>query len=76
MGEVFSACMWLLAGFWDEAIPIDKGKRPKGISLFIYLFILYIFFNLFISLRLEERFENDEKSRRIFVKINQFQRHS
>lgn len=30
VGEVFSACMWLLASFWNEAIDTDKNKRPKN----------------------------------------------
>ena len=27
--EVFSACIYLLASFWNEAIEIDKNKKPK-----------------------------------------------
>ncbi|KRW98533.1 P-loop containing nucleoside triphosphate hydrolase [Pseudocohnilembus persalinus] len=30
VGEVFSACMWMLSGFWPEAIECDKLKRPKN----------------------------------------------
>jgi hypothetical protein len=28
--EVFAATMYLLASFWNEAIEIDKNKKPKN----------------------------------------------
>lgn len=27
---VFSSVVWLLAGFFNEAIDVDKNKKPKG----------------------------------------------
>jgi len=30
--EVFSSCIYLLAGFFPEAIEIDKNKKPKAID--------------------------------------------
>jgi dynein heavy chain len=30
--EVFSACIYLLASFWNEAIEIDKNKKPKAVD--------------------------------------------
>jgi dynein heavy chain len=30
--EAFEACSYLLAGFFPEAIEIDKNKKPKDIS--------------------------------------------
>jgi len=30
--EVFSATIYLMAGFWNEAIEVDKNKKPKAID--------------------------------------------
>ncbi len=30
MPEVFAACIYLLAGFWNECIEVDKNKKPKN----------------------------------------------
>lgn len=32
MPEVFAACMYLLAGHWNEAIEVDKNKKPKSVD--------------------------------------------
>ncbi len=30
--EVFAACMHLMAGHWNEAIDVDKNKKPKSVE--------------------------------------------
>jgi dynein heavy chain len=30
--DVFSATIWLLAGFFNESIDVDKNKKPKAVD--------------------------------------------
>lgn len=30
MPEVFASCSYLLAGFFNEGIEVDKNKKPKS----------------------------------------------
>lgn len=30
--DVFSATMWLLAGFFNEGIEVDKNRKPKAVD--------------------------------------------
>jgi len=30
--EVFAACMYLMAGHWNETIEVDKNKKPKSVD--------------------------------------------
>lgn len=29
---MFAACMYLMAGHWNETIEVDKNKRPKSVE--------------------------------------------
>ncbi len=32
MPEVFAACMYLMAGHWNDGIEVDKNKKPKSVE--------------------------------------------
>ncbi len=32
MPEVFAATQYLLAGFWNDAVEVDKAKKPKNVE--------------------------------------------